>query len=399
MGRARTALTAGAAVILLGARARAETPDEVRALVAEMLADAETRSSLRGPWLGEEPHRLRIHGYIQFRYVWNHREAPPEGGQEDTHGFQTARTRMFVDGDVAEGLSFRIRWTFNRNGGGASLDQAYTNIAIGDGYSLRVGQFGLPLFRDEYINAEKQLAVNSSPTNSLFNQGQAQGVQLSRSFDDWRFWAAFTDGLRSGNRDLEDPREADYAGTVRAEWKLAGDDWSRFDDYTSFQGSDFAAMLGGAVHYEAGAETAAGNEEFDLFYVTADLGIEGDGWSLFAGGVMAYNNANREGHDTDAGFLVQGGVFVDERVELFGRFDMTIPSGEREENGGSLRSLTGGFNYYHFPESHALKFTANLIWFLDPQGESLNGRDTLVGLLEDGADNQWAVQAQVQLMF
>lgn len=398
MQRALTAIVAGSTSVIAAAEPPAN-PDEVRAIVAEMLADAQTRSSGLVPWLTDEPPRLRVHGFVQFRYVWNHREAPPEDAENDEHGFQTARTRIFVDGEPLDWLSFRTRWTFNRNGGDATLDQAYSVFKLPDGYALRVGQFGLPLFRDEYINAEKQLAVNSSTVNSFFNQGQVQGLQLSNTFEDWRFWTAFTDGLRSGNRDLEDAREADYAGTLRAEWKIAGDDWARFDDYTSFPGSPFAAMLGGAVHYESGATPSVGGEEFDLFYATVDLGLEGDGWNLFAGAVAAYSNAALEEHDTDAGFLVQGGVFIDPRVELFARFDMLMPSEDRDRDPDDFRTVTGGFNFYVFPESHALKFTANLVWFLDPQAGSLPARDTLVGLLEDDADDQWALQVQAQLMF
>ena len=270
------------AVLILLAAAAAARADSLSYTAnlfrSELLADAQARSS--SALADASFPTVKLWGYTQFRYAFNHRDDVPDD-DDDALGFQTTRTRLYVDSKITPEISGRVRFTFNRSTGAAGLDQAYGNFNLPDQYKLRVGQFGLPLFRDEYISADKQLAVNSSPTNILFNQGQVQGLQLSREFDVWRFWTAFTDGLRSGNTDFTNPKEADFAITGRAEWKIAGDSWARFDDYTSFPGSDFAAMFGFAAHTEQGSQLASGQFVDQLVYLTSDLGLEGDGWNIF----------------------------------------------------------------------------------------------------------------------
>ena len=340
---------------------------------------------------------VKVWGFLQFRYVLNHREDVPDD-EDDALGFQMSRTRLYVDSKITPDISGRVRFTFNRGTGNAGLDQAYGNFNLPEQFKLRVGQFGLPLFRDEYISAEKQLAVNSSATNILFNQGQVQGLQLSREFDSWRFWAAYTDGLRSGNTDFTDPNEADYALTGRAEWKITGDSWARFDDYTSFPGSEFAAMLGFAGHTEQGSQLASGQFVDQLVYLTADLGLEGDGWNAFVSGVFTWVDGSSTGWNTLGGFIIQGGFFVSERTELFARYDLAFADPD-DPNLSDFGTITAGFNHYFIPASHALKFTANILYFLDEQATSPINPDTNVGLLDSAENGQWAIQAQMQLVF
>lgn len=363
----------------------------------DLLADAQARSAGLGAASGDFP-TTKVWGFTQFRYVVNYRDDMPEG-DDFTTGFQTTRTRLYFDSKITPEVSSRVRFTFSRSSGEAKLDQAYGNFSLPSEFKIRAGQFGLPLFRDEYISADRQLAVNSSPTNILFNQGQVQGIQLSREFSDWRFWAVYSDGIRSGNTDYDNPKESDWAITGRAEWKIAGDAWSRFDDYTSFPGSTFAAMLGGAFNTEQGARWADGFEVDQLLYLTADVGLEGDGWNAMASGVVTWVQASGGlGWRNVSGFIVQGGFFISEHTELFARFDMSMPDSE-DPVADDFRTITAGFNYYVIPASQAIKFTANVLWFLEEQATSLIKPDTAVGVLASDQEGQWALQAQLQLVF
>ena len=373
--------------------------DETRALVEAMMADAATRSSLQSGGV-EWPKEFRVWGFLQFRYTFNHREeTEPPGEDNDTSGFSLNRVRLFFDANPFENVSARVRTTFSRSTGQATLDQAYVTITLPDAYKLRFGQFSLPLFRDENISAEKQLAVNASTVDELFNQGQAQGVMLMREWDDVRFWAAFSDGVRSSNRDFDSDQKADAAFTTRWEWKIAGDAWSRFDDYTSFRGSGFAAMLGGAIHYETGGRSNESRDDIEFIYVTTDLGLEGDGWNAFGAAVVVDSDDAAGDSFTDSGFIAQGGFFLTDRAEVFTRFDIIVADDDRVEQAGNFRTLTAGANYYFFPGSHALKLTGNLIWFLDEEASSLAPTSTNTGLLPSPADGQWALQFQIQAIF
>lgn len=371
--------------------------DEIRSMVAELMADAETRTSL----LENEAEKIpiRIWGFVQFRYVFNHRDDPvPDDQPNDELGFQTTRTRLFFDATPMENISTRVRTTFSRSSGTATLDQAYTTFSLPEGFKVRAGQFGLPLFRDEWVNSQGQLCVNSSMVNSVFNQGQVQGVWLSKEWEQFRFWLTWSDGVRSGNTDIASSNKSDFAITGRVEWMLAGDQWSRFDDYTSFPGSELAAMLGVASHWETGDRSVNSGDSFDLFYFTGDLGIEGNGWNLYAAGVVTSSNDSTQGWITDAGIIGQGGFFVTDHLELFARYDILLP-GDRENEDQDFSAVTSGFNYYIVPNSQAFKFTANAIYYIGEQADSFANPDTNIALLASPSDGQWAIQAQVQVIF
>ena len=114
----------------------ARTPDEVRAIVAEMLADAGTRTSLldsaspaghdgRHFFLASDDgaFRLNVSGQIQFRYTLNLRDADDEPDDEiddddTTPGFSTVRTKIAFSGHLFEpALFYRVQGAFDRDGG------------------------------------------------------------------------------------------------------------------------------------------------------------------------------------------------------------------------------------------------------------------------------------------
>ncbi len=373
---------------------------ETRAIVEAMMADAATRTSLQTVAKQDGPPPLTVWGFTQFRYNFNHREeTEPPGDDENKYGFSLNRVRLFFDSNPFDGVTARVRTTFGRSTGDAKLDQAYATLTLPDSYKLRIGQFSLPLFRDENISADRQLAVNASTVDELFNQGNIQGVMLMREWEKIRFWAAYSDGLRSANNDWYSASKSDVAVSTRWEWMLAGDSWSRFDEYTSFPGSDTASVFGAAVHYEAGGRSTEDRDDLEILYLTLDFGVQGNGWNIFFAAVGA-NTDDSGGNDyLDSGYIAQGGFFISERTELFGRFDIIVAGDDRPDDLGNFRTLTAGANYYFFPGSHALKFTTNLIWFLDPQATSLAPTSSNTGLLPSPANGQWALQLQMQVIF
>ncbi|MEM9081968.1 MAG: hypothetical protein AAGB34_00110, partial [Planctomycetota bacterium] len=112
--------TASALVLAGGAFAEGEGEwtqrDEVRAIVAEMMADAETRSSLLangggagwddGFYIKSEDgnFKLKVGGWAQFRYVANFRDTALAGtsGDDTEHGFNATRTRINFKGHVID---------------------------------------------------------------------------------------------------------------------------------------------------------------------------------------------------------------------------------------------------------------------------------------------------------
>ncbi len=394
--------------------AHASDGKDDRAYLAGLFADASTRTSLQGADAGHDGkfhlsssdgnYRLNVSGQVQFRYIANFRDNANDNSFE--HGFQTRRTKIAFSGHVInEDLSFKVNGAFDRKGGAFELEDAYVKNKIGDGWSLRWGQYKLPMLREENISSKYQQAVDRSVVNEVFNQDRTQGIELAYKADDWRAFADFSVGFKTANSDFTSPAtspEADYAFTGRVDYKVMGN-WKQFKDFTSFRGSDDAALIGGGVHYQQSANTnALADVDTSFFQYTVDASYESDGWNVYAAFVGRNTNIRAMGSDVDfndLGFVVQGGLFVSEEAELFARFDSVLPDSDRVGD-NSFNTVTVGTNYYFLPESHAAKLTADVQFFLDDMSQNDKVKqNTGIGLLTDANDNQVAFRVQFQLLF
>lgn len=450
----RLSLLAGAAMIGLPSGAMAEmTRDEVRATVAEMMADAETRSSLLqsggtaghddgGFFLGSSDgnFRLNVGGQIQFRYYLNFRDDNAgvdrngdgvingDDAEDDFEsGFQTRRTKLIFDGHIFDpNLFYKIQTAFDFDGdGSADLEDAFVGYKWESGFQVRWGQFKSPFLREELVDDLMQLAADRGLVNSVFTGDRTQGVELGYNAEDFRVMVAFTDGFRTLNSDFDSPRtatatgflnggESDYAFTGRGEIKLAGS-WDQFQDFTSASGSEFGVLLGVAGHVEGGdnEQSAIFGGQYNYYSWTADISFEGDGWNAFIAGVGGHSDYNNTtlpgaaaGEDiqfNDYGLVGQFGIMIPNTDwEPFVRYDGIFPDTD-ERNLGSdediFSVITGGVNYYMY--GHASRFTADVLWFIDGVGSNAlaNTPDSSIGYLTDDDDNEITIRFQWQIMF
>jgi len=369
---------------------------------AALLADASGRPALAAP--AGEAFTVDVHGFMIFRYDWNHRDDDkagpilgPGGGNKDTIGFQNAYTKLQVGGHIfSEDWTYGVQFKFGEADGAAVLDDAWGSYAFGNGWQVKWGQFKLPLLREELVSDTYQLAANRSVVNSVFTQSRSQAVQLSTEQQQVRFAAAFSDGLSTKNTDFTSTSEADWALTGRVDWKWAGD-WKQAKDFTSFPNSPYFGMLGVAGHYQDGGSTF-NTADASLFEGTADLSVEGSGWNVYAAAIYRHIDPSGGTKLDDWGFLVQGGIFVSPKWELFGRWDMVSPDSNRPAS-DNFSTVTFGANDYIMQDSHAAKFTVDFEWFLDKQSQSIAPASTLTGLLASDKDSQYNLRAQMQLIF
>ncbi len=393
---------AGGLAILLALPALGQTsPDAERSYAADLLADAGTRTSTLGA--AADPV-VKTGGYIVFRYNVNSRDDVP-GAEDTTVGFHLAKTKVNVSGSISDELSYYVLLSASQSTGAVSLQDAHVTWKLDDTWKLKWGQFKLPLLREETTSDTRGLAAERSVMNAEFTQSRSQAVQLSTEGESFRFLAAFSDGLGTLNTDFTSMAEADWAVTARGEYMWAGE-WSRFNDFTSWRGSDFAGMAGVAGHYQTGGDTFA-TSDMDLWELTADASVEGDGWNAFVAGVWRHTDPVGGGMDIDDfGLLAQAGVFVSETWEVFVRWDtvfaddnnppISIPPFVPPDD---FSTITAGFNHYILPESHAAKLTFDVQYFLDGQAASIVSPSTLTGVLADGSDGQWTARLQFQLVF
>lgn len=429
MGQTKSlVLLAGAALSLGASAAMAQQTgsDEIRATVAEMLADAETRSSLLSSgdaghdgrfFIAGDGYRLNISGQIQVRYYANFRDDDANTDDFES-GFEMRRTKLNFQGDIGKDWFYRVRGNFSRSEGDFGLDYGYAGYKFANGTRMTAGQFKLPLLREELVGDDRQLAVERSVTNYVFSQDYSQGIMLDYETETWRVAGAFSDGLATRNTAFTDNQtsawfasgtglgEADYAFTGRFEWLFSGG-WKMFDDFTSAKGQDFGGMVGVAAHWQESANTNAPTDvDTDTAQITVDVSLEGDSWNVFGAFIYRYNDYTALGtgssDQSDYGFVVQGGWRFAENTELYARWDSVIAD---EDNPAFAESdtfnfLTFGVNQYY--AGHAAKATLDVLWALDATGgtggdisDALSG----TGLTGDTEDNEFVIRAQFQLLF
>lgn len=410
--------------------------EEVKSLVRDVLADADTRASLMadGVTAGHDGKSfflssadgnqlLRVGGQIQFRYVFNSRDnadgpIPPAvvpGTADDSEaGFELRRTKLTFSGHVGSPkIIYSVGLQADRNSETIFLDHAYVGYAIADGFMLYGGEDKAPFLREELTSSKRQLTVERSLMNEFFTAGRIQGVWLTHNCsDDLKVTLAITDGVGSGESGDAGGLAfatknfagdaADFAFTARADMRLSGE-WAQKDDFSAWSGEGQAVFVGAAVHYEEGetGDDQSSTTADHFFAWTVDGSYEMDGLSLFAAiaGVHAESALSPvavpvPGMDTDTlGVVLQGSyMLVADQVEPFVRYEYIDPDVD-----GAVNLVTAGTNYYL--NGHNAKMTFDVVW-------ALNSLDTIagstgLGLLPDspGESDQFALRAQFQLLF
>jgi phosphate-selective porin OprO/OprP len=420
---------AGAAVSSV---ALAGSPDTDRAYAAELSADAAARSSQLAA--GSEAFKLTagentmyISGSTMFRWTSDFRSKNQVGKyQEYTHGFSIPLTRFrFWGNTVSKELSYGVQLAA-KSGSSTSdnsfnLEDAYFKYQWDNGFYVKGGQYKLPFLREELVSEERQLTVARSITNNAFTLGRSQGLELGYAAQQWRLMVDFSDGANAANTEFNSSAEADWALTARVEFMAMGNDWNRWQDLTSWKDADSNALLIGlAGHYQSSGRTGdsttnTGSAKKDLgnkaFGYTADISFEGMGWNVFGAFVGRHYDSNASGVPKidDFGWVVQGGVFVTDQVELFARYNGLRADKDNAGSGNrSFHWLTAGANYYVSPRSHAFKITGDVVWALSKttgqEGFQTNSftnfvPDANAGTLGQGKKNEVAVQLQATVMW
>ena len=396
--------------------------EEARALVQEVLADSETRSSLlqgdamagyrdgSGFFLSnaDGTFDLNIGFYTQIRAVFNNKDS----ADEQTFGIENRRTKFIADGHAGdERLTYKIQGAFDVDGGAFTLEDAFVVWAFENGFDVGAGQFKAPFLREELTSATAQLAVERSYVNELTTIGRTQGVWGHWDSDQFRFWASFNEGAvvndagvgpaigLVGGETANTPFFADgseWAATGRVEFLAAGEGWDQFDDFTSWSEDEFGFLIGGAIHWQD-EEYGTGAEETQVLLWTIDASAEFGQANLFGYIVGAHTDPNSDAvEEADQfGAVVQGGWhFVPDEWEVFGRFEWYDFDEETTQTGeDTFSAATIGVNRYF--RRHQVKWTTDVVWCLDGVPASATG----LGLLQDAADDedQLAVRSQIQV--
>lgn len=386
---------------------------EVHALVADALADADARTSFRrssstGGWdngfhltSADGHNKLNINGLTQFRYVHSLRD---NSGDDSVGAFENRRTFLTFSGHVVDSTwIYKIQGGFANGGtGDFALRDAYVAKAMDNGLIVAAGQVKVPLQREAYIDESGDLGAARSVIDAEFDAGYTQGVAFIYPQDQMKYTLALTDGHSATggpNGAWNAAGGVDYSITGRIDYMPMGE-WSQFDDMTSKRGSNEGLLIGAFAHWQGGESgTPAG--EIDAFQGGVDVSWEGDGFNLYGQWIIR----DVKGVEADTmGIMVQGGYYMADDLELYGRFEY----GDREVEADPITIFTVGVNKY-FADN--VKFSADFgyafetitaSWGAGGVGNGSLGRGGATeGFQTDaaGEDGQIVLRAQLQLGF
>lgn len=383
--------------------ARTHTPALLVVLAASALTsvasaqDAPTGMAghdAKGFFMSQGDTRLNLGGFAQFRHLNNFRDNAGDG-EDYTQGFVHRRVRLILSGDFSKQWGYKVDVDMQSD---ATFKPADTFVSYKDGaWRFRGGQFKLPILKEELVADTEQLTVERSTLNAVFTGARSQGVDATYTDKQFRFMGMLSDGLNQLNTTI-DTEANDFGATARAEFLWEGEDFKRFDTFAGWRGKPYAGMAGAAIHYQDGGETG-GTTDASNFTYTIDAAAKGDGWSVFAALVGRSVETSTGADFNDMGWMVQGGYFVSDQTEIFARFAHLLPDSDRAA-GDDFREFTVGVSHYVFPESTALKLTADLTIGLDDQAgsSSVVGASANNGLLAS-SEEQTYVRFQATFVF
>jgi hypothetical protein len=396
---------------------------EVKALVKEVLADADTRASLleggsvaghngKNFFLASEDgnYLMNVSGNLQPRYIWNSRHntgpsdpTPPgatSANDNDENGFEISRAQVALSGHVVNPawtymIRFNVQQGAEESGTVGVAEIATIGYQVTDQLNVRVGRAKDPFTRESMVDDMYQLAVDRSVADAIFGAGYVEGIFAAYDINDMiHLQATIDDGNHSAGTSFNTDA-TDLAVGARIDIKLAGD-WAQARDFAAWSGEEMGLFVGGGARYIWG-ETGDANftNENGLDY-TADAQFEMAGFNALASFTGFSAEADPNGTTDSYAAVIQAGyMIIPDKLEPFGRYEWI----KQDTNPGSEETniLTAGVNYYIAKQ--AVKVTIDVVYAFDALTATNGTAVQNLGLLSSASSDQFALRAQVQLMF
>ncbi|MGQ0614864.1 MAG: porin [Planctomycetaceae bacterium] len=301
---------------------------------------------------------LRLSGQLQVRYAIHAQEQTL--GDPSLAGFEIPRAKLAASGNLfGRQWTYKLQGNFDPDGGGFTLEDAWVTCYVGD-WSFTAGQFKCPALREEIVDSALQLLVERSVVNDALTSGERlQGVAVGYIRERWRASVSFTDGDGGVNTALL-AGDTDYAVTLRGELLVRGS-FEIFEDFTSFRGDASGILLAINAHVQGG-ETGTPVGEMDAVLLSFDASLEFGGANVFLEGIfMDVDEGGVGGTRNLFGFVVHGGCFLTEKLEVVVRYeyadlDPLVPP-------DTANILTVGANYYF--QRHRIKLSGDFGYAFD----------------------------------
>ena len=231
--------------------------DEIRGLVHDVLADADTRASLQGSGAtagynggftvgsADGNWSMTINGLLQTRWT----NVDDDAVADEAWAFSNDRSWLHFSGTIAGDYGYDIR--HNLNGARNGADWANGSMSMGDGWDLTMGTFKLATSREALIGDGHQMALDR-----VNGYATGQGASLGYSSDDMGFHLQVVNNLGDAGTN-----DSAYTYLMRFEY-LASGSWSQFDQFTSGEGGAAGTLVGFSYWaHDNGNRVAGGNSD------------------------------------------------------------------------------------------------------------------------------------------
>lgn len=417
---------------------------EIKGLVQDVLADADTRASLQGAastagWdngfflaSADGNFRLNVSGNAQIRWTWSHRDIDDNvdpDGEENNWGFATRHTSLTFSGHIVD-PSWRYNVSFGffddsgdydgeGTTGTAFLTDMYVLKDFGNGFYLKAGQFVAAYSRERMMSDSGLQFLDRSNSNYVFGLGRTQGVELGFIADMFRIAGAYSDGVgpnsptqnRGFNPNNGTSPPTDFAINGRAEIKFAGN-WKQFEYDQSFRGEEFGLLAGIGGYYQTGNQGGAGfpggtATDGDDYGFTADVTANFGGWNILAAAYWQTSDeewvgaAPGAGDFDRSGLMAQVGFFLTDDFELVGRYEYGDFDNQGLSDGNTQSTATIGANWY-FAKNRA-KWQTDLSYAFHSMGDfAVAGNGWYVDGVDgdgDAEDGQYVFRTGININF
>ncbi len=393
--------------------ASAQSLDQTREYAAEVMADAQQRTSLLGSSAAHHAQfgltsadgssTLNFSGWQQTTFTVSILD-DNDGAEDDFEtGFQTPDTRLIFDGSVVSpDTTYKIEIYINETGSFGLMD-AYLAHDFGNNVSGAVGQWTAPVTRETMVEDNQLQTIERTPTDWFFSAGQVQGAHVSFTDEtnSYRVTGGFHDGANTGGTAYNAANDGDFALTVRGDIAFEGTVDPYFATTRMMPGGENAMILGGYFHIQQNAEQP-GSDDTTLIQAGLDFLMDNsNGWNFYAAGNLRNTDQDSAADEyLDLGLVFQGGYFVANNTELFGSWDILIPDDSRAGEPDPFNTVAVGVNHFPFDGTQAVRLTGQVTIFIDAPSDSggFVPVNTNAGLL-DPTDGSVSAQGLAQVTF
>ncbi len=345
----------------------------------------------------EDQFRLNIGAFTQARYNMNWRDSS-SGGNDFSRGTSMNRTRIFFEGKYTDQYDFHFRLNMN-NSDDPELLVGYLNRNFDENWSMRVGAQFMALSREDWMYAQDVLGLEYSPNDFTFAVGSSVGIQPRYQAQKQRLWFGVSNGSFGNKEEFPSTSTADVLLTSRYEVQLAGENWAVWDDLVGRRGRERGILLGVAGAYQRDwKDSSSGTSAEKSSQLIADISFNGDGYQALVSGTWQWLEP-KVGQDFNTfGLLAQGGYFIAEPWQLFGRYDLISP-GDMPGSQDTFNALAVGVNYFPFSWTNRWKFSGEAGYLFEALDRTIVSPSGSLGWLASDDDGQWNLRFQTQFGF